>query len=142
MDPCVFVDDDGQAYMYFGGLWGGQLEKWRTGTLDPVGVEPKGTEPTLGPKVARMADDILSFAGPIEEVAIVDQDGQPIPAKDHARRFFEGPWLHKYEGTYYSPNTQRCWMAAAGQRTVNHSSLPGSWGKPPGPTGLAQKCSQ
>jgi hypothetical protein len=38
-----------------------------------------------------MADDMLSFAGPIEEVAIVDQDGQPIPAEDHARRFFEGP---------------------------------------------------
>ena len=101
IDPRVFVDDDGQAYMYFGGLWGGQLEKWRTGTYDLESVEPQGTEPALGPKVAKMADDMLSFDGPIEEVAIVDQDGQPLPAKDHARRFFEGAWIHKYSGIYY-----------------------------------------
>jgi beta-xylosidase len=101
IDPCVFVDDDGQAYMYFGGLWGGQLEKWRTGTYDPESVEPQGTEPALGPKVVKMADDMLSLDGPIEEVAIVEQDGDPLPAKDHARRFFEGAWVHKYNGIYY-----------------------------------------
>ena len=28
IDPAVFVDDDGSAYMYFGGLWGGQLQRW------------------------------------------------------------------------------------------------------------------
>ena len=78
--------------MYFGGLWGGQLEKWRTGTFEPKGAEPKGSEPALGPKVAKMAGDMLGFAGPIEEVAIVDQDGQPLQAKDHERRFFEG-WV-------------------------------------------------
>ncbi|MCL1924200.1 MAG: family 43 glycosylhydrolase, partial [Defluviitaleaceae bacterium] len=31
IDPAVFVDDDGKAYLYVGGLWGGQLEKWQTG---------------------------------------------------------------------------------------------------------------
>jgi beta-xylosidase len=35
IDPAVFVDDDGQAYMYFGGLWGGQLERWQSGTYNP-----------------------------------------------------------------------------------------------------------
>src|SRR6188474_3001614 len=34
IDPCVFRDDDGSFYMYFGGLWGGQLQRWRTGTYD------------------------------------------------------------------------------------------------------------
>ena len=29
IDPCVFKDDDGQIYCYFGGLWGGQLQWWR-----------------------------------------------------------------------------------------------------------------
>jgi hypothetical protein len=101
IDPCVFIDDNGQAYMYFGGLWGGQMERWQTGTYNPEGAEPGGKEPALGPRVARMADDMLSFAGPVEEVAIVDQDGQPLPAKDNVRRFFEGAWLHKYAGTYY-----------------------------------------
>ena len=28
IDPCVFKDDDGTVYCYFGGLWGGQLQ-WR-----------------------------------------------------------------------------------------------------------------
>ena len=26
IDPSVFKDDDGQIYVYFGGLWGGQLQ--------------------------------------------------------------------------------------------------------------------
>ena len=33
IDPCVFRDDDGAHYMYFGGLWGGQLQRWRTGDV-------------------------------------------------------------------------------------------------------------
>jgi beta-xylosidase len=31
IDPAVFKDDDGSYYMYFGGIWGGQLQRWRTG---------------------------------------------------------------------------------------------------------------
>ncbi|MEC7876773.1 MAG: family 43 glycosylhydrolase, partial [Bacteroidota bacterium] len=27
MDPSVFKDDDGSYYMYFGGIWGGQLQR-------------------------------------------------------------------------------------------------------------------
>ena len=27
IDPCVFLDDDGAHYIYFGGLWGGQLQR-------------------------------------------------------------------------------------------------------------------
>lgn len=29
IDPCVFCDEDGSYYMYFGGLWGGQLQSYR-----------------------------------------------------------------------------------------------------------------
>jgi hypothetical protein len=101
MDPAVFTDDDGQVYMYFGGLWGGQLEKWRTGVFDPDGVEPTGTEPALGPKVVKLTDDMVGFDGPIQEITILDEDGNPLLAKDHARRFFEGAWVHKYNGRYY-----------------------------------------
>ncbi|RYY28085.1 MAG: alpha-N-arabinofuranosidase, partial [Chitinophagaceae bacterium] len=28
MDPAVFKDDNGSFYMYFGGIWGGQLQRW------------------------------------------------------------------------------------------------------------------
>jgi hypothetical protein len=101
IDPTVFVDEDGQAYIYFGGLWGGQLEKWRTDSFDPNGTEPDGTEPALGPRVAKLSSDMLSFDGPPEEVSILDEDGRPLLASDNARRFFEAAWLHKYNGTYY-----------------------------------------
>ncbi len=101
IDPCVFIDEDGQAYMVFGGLWGGQLEKWQKGNFDPAGVEPTGTEPALGPRVAKLSPDMLSFDSPIEEVSITTEDGPPLLAGDHARRFFEAAWLHKYNGSYY-----------------------------------------
>ena len=28
IDPCAFKDDNGEIYVYFGGLWGGQLQWW------------------------------------------------------------------------------------------------------------------
>lgn len=37
IDPAVFKDDDGKYYMYFGGLWGGQLQRWRTGEFKADG---------------------------------------------------------------------------------------------------------
>ena len=101
IDPCVFIDDDGQAYLYFGGLWGGQLEKWRTGSFDVNGMGLGDAEPALGPRVAKLSADLLSFVGPIGEIAIVDKDGQPLLAGDHGRRFFEAAWVHKYDGVYY-----------------------------------------
>ena len=30
-----------------------------------------------------------------------DEDGNPIKAGDEDRRYFEGPWMHKYNGKYY-----------------------------------------
>ena len=29
IDPCVFKDDDGKIYCYFGGIWGGQLQWYK-----------------------------------------------------------------------------------------------------------------
>jgi len=101
IDPAVFVDDDGQAYIYFGGLWGGQLENWQTGSFDPDGVEPGPGESALGPRVAKLSSDMLSFDGPLQEVSIKDENGNPLLAGDHARRYFEAPWVHKYNGVYY-----------------------------------------
>lgn len=101
IDPAVFVDDDGKAYMYVGGLWGGQLEKWKTGKFDPNGKEPAPTEPALGPYVAELNDDMISLKEDLQQVSIVDEDGNPILAGDEDRRFFEASWVHKYNGYYY-----------------------------------------
>jgi hypothetical protein len=101
IDPAVFADHDGALYMYFGGLWGGQLQQYRDNVHDPAGREPDDDAPALGPKVARLADDMKQFAEAPREVVIVDEAGRPLRAGDHARRYFEGPWLHRYGGRYY-----------------------------------------
>jgi len=102
IDPAVFTDDDGRAYMYFGGLWGGQLEKWRTGAFDCT-VPPLegGDAPAPGPMLAEMSDDMLSFKHSPREIIINDENGTPLTAGDEDRRYFEGPWMHKYNGEYY-----------------------------------------
>ncbi len=101
MDPCSFVDDDGKAYLYFGGLWGGQLEKWQTGSFDPSGREPGRLSPALGPRVARLSEDMLSFESEALEVQILDEQGTPVVAGNNRVRFFEGAWVHKRKGVYY-----------------------------------------
>jgi hypothetical protein len=106
IDPAVFVDDDGKAYMYFGGIWGGQLQRWQTGKFvasvaKPTDLEPADDQPALCPKVARLTDDMLEFSEKPRDVVILDESGKPLLAGDHNRRFFEASWLHKYKGKYY-----------------------------------------
>lgn len=101
IDPAVYMDDDGSAYVYFGGLWGGQLEKWQTGSFDPNAKGPKPNEPALGPRYAELSNDLLTFKDKPQEILILDENGNPITAGDEDRRYFEGPWMHKYNGTYY-----------------------------------------
>lgn len=114
MDICAFIDDDGRAYLYFGGLWGGQLEKWQPNpdgvrTFNPKGGEPVGgpppkDKPAYGPVMAELADDMLSFKdgkNAPEEIIILDEKGDPLMADDTDRRFFEAAWVHKYDGNYY-----------------------------------------
>ena len=101
IDPCSFIDDDGVAYLYFGGIWGGQLQRWQTGKYDPATPYPAPDAPALCPRVARLNDDMSAFVGGVHEVAIVDEAGKPLLARDTERRFFEASWMHKYRGTYY-----------------------------------------
>jgi len=107
IDPAVFEDEDGSHYMYFGGLWGGQLQRWRTGTFNaehpesPTAHLPEDNQPALSCKIAKMTDDMLEFAETPKDVVILDEDRNPILAGDNERRFFEGPWVHKYNGKYY-----------------------------------------
>ena len=101
IDPAVFTDEDGESYMYFGGLWGGQLQKYRDNVRSDAHAEPADDEPALGPKVARLRGDMLEFAEAPREVVILDENGEPLKAGDHERRFFEASWLHRFGGKYY-----------------------------------------
>jgi beta-xylosidase len=108
IDPAVFTDDDGRAYMYFGGMWGGQLEKWQTGVfvegdkeMTPGDDGPSGDEAAMGPFFAEMNGDMLTFKHTPREIKILDENGSPITAGDTDRRYFEAPWIHKVNGKYY-----------------------------------------
>ena len=125
IDPCVFKDDNGEIYCYFGGIWGGQLQ-WRAPLAAPyapiaqpdsapapadaadLGHAPdKKTElfapagaPALSSYVVRMTDDVLQFNEAPRPVLIVDENGEPLKADD-PHRFFEASWMHKQNGKYY-----------------------------------------
>jgi hypothetical protein len=104
IDPAVFVDDDGKAYMYFGGIWGGQLQRWQTGKYEPNGSKTdlhndKG--PAISCRVAKLDKSMTEFDGKVQNALIIDSAGHQLLGGDHDRRFFEGSWMHKYMGKYY-----------------------------------------
>ena len=100
IDPCVFKDDDGAIYTYFGGIWGGQLQRYKDNQALSVEHLPEGDEPALPSRVARMTDDMLQFAEEPRAVLVVDDNGEPLKASD-PHRFFEASWMHKMNGKYY-----------------------------------------
>ena len=100
IDPSVFKDDDGSVYIYFGGLWGGQLQRYRDNKALESAVLAEGDESALPSRVAKLTDDMMQFAEEPHPVVIVDDNGQPLKASD-PHRFFEASWMHKYNGKYY-----------------------------------------
>ena len=100
IDVAVFKDDDGKYYFYFGGIWGGQLQRYKDNKALESAYLPQGDEPAIPPRVARLQDDMLEFAEEPKAVMIVDKDGNPLKAND-PHRFFEASWVHKYNGKYY-----------------------------------------
>lgn len=100
IDPAVF-DDNGEFYLYFGGIWGGQLQKYRDNVYAESNEEPAANEPALQPRVARLTADMKEFAETPRAISIVDEHGNPLLAGDNDRRYFEAPWLHKHNGKYY-----------------------------------------
>ena len=101
IDPCAFKDDDDNYFLYFGGLWGGQLQRYRNNKAIECGQEPADDEPALCARVVKLSDDMLHFAEEPRDVLLIDKDGTPIKAGNHDRRFFEASWMHKYNGKYY-----------------------------------------
>jgi len=71
-DPAVLMDDDGKAYIYFGG-----------GVPTPEMAANPGTA-----RVAKLADDMISL------------DGDPIPI-ENVEYLFEDSGINKINGTYY-----------------------------------------
>ena len=100
IDPCLFKEDDGTVYCYFGGIWGGQLQWYRDNKLIEFPILAKGTEPALQPRIARMTGDMLQFAEAPRPVVILDEHHMPMQA-ENPHHFFEASWVFKREGRYY-----------------------------------------
>ena len=110
IDPCVFKDDDGKFYMYFGGIWGGQLQRWNNNKYDSSAKNRTKEEMACLPRMARLNADMKSFAEPVKEIKLLGKDARPdapvgrgklFGEKDNDKRFFEASWMFKYKGKYY-----------------------------------------
>lgn len=101
IDPAILDDGDGNYYMYFGGLWGGQLQRYKNNKALECAEFPADNEPAIPSRIAKLADNMLEFAEEPRPVVILDKDGKPLTAGDNNRRFFEASWVHKYNGKYY-----------------------------------------
>jgi len=79
IDPTVFIDDDGQAYLYWGNpnLWYVKLNK-----------------------------DMVSYSGSVVKIEGVGKEkGQTEPDAYH---YQEGPWTYKRNGHYYLSYASTC----------------------------------
>lgn len=102
IDPCVFKDKDGTHYLYFGGIWGGQLQRWKSGSYGATDEsQPANGQPALMAKVARLDANMKEMAEAPRNVQIVDAQGKVLLSEDHDRRFFEAAFVHQYQGKYY-----------------------------------------
>jgi hypothetical protein len=99
IDPCVF-EEDGSYYMYFGGIWGGQLDSYDGNTYTGSRTRLNDHGKAVSPRVVKLSDDMLHFAESPRELIILDNKGHQF-AKGNGNRFFEASWMHKYNGTYY-----------------------------------------
>jgi GH43 family beta-xylosidase len=101
IDPCVFKDHDGTYYMYFGGIWGGQLQKWNNNKYDANAPLRKSSEQAILPRIAKLGADMKSFAEAPRTIKIVDANGKTFLEANNDKRFFEAAWMHTYKGKYY-----------------------------------------
>ena len=99
IDPAVF-EDEGAYYLYFGGLQGGQLQRWEENRLLDADRFAAAGEPALAPRVARLAEGMHTLAEASRPVEILDREGKPL-ASDDPHRFFEAAWVYKHDGRYY-----------------------------------------
>lgn len=99
MDIAVLKEEE-DYYLYFGGLWGGQLQRYRDNKALEIPELPEGDAPALPSRMAKLSKDMLQFAEEPRPILVVDENGEPLKAND-PHRFFEASWVHKYNGKYY-----------------------------------------
>jgi hypothetical protein len=76
IDPAVFIDDDGQAYLY----WGNPFCYY-----------------------VKLNEDMISYSGEIVRVPMIEESfgKREGNVKDRPTLYEEGPWLYKHNNLYY-----------------------------------------
>jgi hypothetical protein len=87
--------------MYFGGIWGGQLQRWKDNKYLGKTENPKKGEVARLPRMAKLTADMKNFVGSVKEIKILDEKGNLFKEDNNNKRFFEASWMHKYKGKYY-----------------------------------------
>ena len=91
IDPTVFIDDDGQAYLYYGN----NLLRYVKLNEDMISYDKKiGNNGIVTVELTKEA-----FGGVKKERT--KADGSKETYVDGVDAYEEGPWLHKYNGKYY-----------------------------------------
>lgn len=74
IDPTVFIDEDGQAYLYWGNpyLW-----------------------------YVKLNEDMISVSGPVVDVPLTVEGFGKRTKDDRPTSYEEGPWFYKRKGLYY-----------------------------------------
>ncbi|MGN0832566.1 MAG: glycoside hydrolase family 43 protein [Kiritimatiellia bacterium] len=116
IDCCVLREGDGHI-LYFGGIWGGQLQRYRDNLALEAPRLPEGAEPALSPRAVRLSADMRQFAEAPRAVELIDVSGKPLRADD-PHRFFEASWVFRREGKWYftystGDSHLLCWAVGA-----------------------------
>ncbi|KAF3384349.1 Arabinoxylan arabinofuranohydrolase [Penicillium rolfsii] len=99
IDPTVYIDDNGQAYLYWGnpGLW-----------------------------YVKLNQDMISYSGSVTQVQLtVGGFGNPNPGSSAVSSFDEAPWVYKRNGLYYMIFAGNC--CSENIRYSIGSSITGPW---------------
>lgn len=99
IDVCV-LHENGEYYLYFGGIWGGQLQRYADNKALESPRLPEGNNVALPSRCVRLSADMTQFAEEPQPIVILDECGNPLKA-DNPYRFFEASWVHKYNSKYY-----------------------------------------
>ena len=99
IDPTVFIDDNGQAYLYWGNpnLW-----------------------------YVRLNTDMISYSGSVTQIPLTTAGfGTRTGNTSRPTLYEEGPWVYKRNGVYYNVFAAKCCSEFIGYSTA--SSPTGPW---------------
>ncbi|MEV6638581.1 glycoside hydrolase family 43 protein [Amycolatopsis sp. NPDC051371] len=98
IDPTVFVDDDGQAYLYWGNphLW-----------------------------YVKLNPDMISYSGGVNQIPLTTAGFGTRPGNTSRPTLFEeGPWVYKRNGLYYNVFAAKCCSEFIGYSTATGPTGP------------------